>query len=195
MGIVKIIFSIVLLPVVVGITKAFCSELFIAREIYHLFLWGVITYVVTHLFFVNFHGIYQGGQKIFADGLKFSPFLSSFVPLVLPLFPMILMVAFFVCAKFFAMKEWEPYFVFFTGMTSAMHLILTAQIIREEDGGVFKAHYFFTMSLGIIFNLIILSALLSMNFSSFSFMGFFDRSLEEVKNIYFFVYDRLTTTR
>lgn len=195
MGIIKFLLSVILLPVVVGATKAFCGELFAAKEIYHLFTCGVVTYVVMHLFFVNFQGVYQSGQKIFSDGLKFSPFLSSFLPLALPLFPVILMVIFFICSKFFSMKEWEPYFIFFTGMTFAMHLILTAQIIRDEDGGIFKAHYFFIMSLGFVLNLVILASLLDLNFTSFSFMNFFDKSVENVESIYLYIYHRLTSTR
>jgi hypothetical protein len=194
MGLIKFLLSIVFLPVLVGVTRAFCGELIAARDIYHLFSCGVVTYVVTHLFFVNFHGLYQGGQKLFSDGLKFSPFLASFVPLVLPLFPVILSVTFFICAKFFSMREWEPYFIFFIGLTFAMHLILTAHIMREEDSGIFKAHYFFVMSLGIVLNLAIIAALLDLNFASFTFLNFFDNSVTHVKDIYLYIYQRLFVT-
>jgi len=195
MGIIQFILSILLLPVVVGSTRAFWGELSSAQEVYSLFMAGVLTYVVTHLFLVNFQGLYQGGQKLFADGFKFSPFLASFVPLVLPLFPVVLMLTFYVCAKFFSMKEWEPYCVFFTGLTFAMHLILTAQVLREEDKGIFKAHYFFVMILGYVFNLAIIAGLLDLNFASFAFMDFFDGAVENVKEIYIYLYTRLCLPR
>jgi hypothetical protein len=195
MGIIKFLLSIVLLPVVVGATQAFFVEVSSAPDIHSLFTAGIVTYVVTHLFVVNFQGLYQGGQKIFADGLKFSPFLSSFIPLVLPLFPVVLMLTFYICSKFFPMKEWEPYCVFFTGLTFAMHLILTAQILRGEDSGAFKAHYFFVMIIGFVFNLAIIAGLLDMNFASFGFMSFFDRAVENIKDIYLYFYTRLCLPR
>jgi hypothetical protein len=194
MGIIKFFLSIVLLPVVVGVTKAFFGELISSEELYKLFTWGIVTYVVTHLFVVNFQGIYQGGQKVLSDGLKFSPFLSSFVPLVLPLFPLILLLAFYICSKFFPMREWVPYFIFFSGLTFAMHLILTAQILRGEDSGIFKAHYFFVMSLGYILNILLIAALLDLNFSSFSFTAFFEKAFKNVQDIYWFIYSRLMKT-
>jgi len=191
MGIIKLFLTLLFLPALVGTTQAFCAELAGARALVPLFWYGILTYVVTHLFVVNFQGVYQGGQKIFSDGLKFSPFLSSFVPLIIPLFPLVLLISFFICMKFFAMREWEPHFIFFSGLTFAMHLILTAQILREEDTSIFKTHYFLVMSLGYVFNLLIIASLLDLNFNSFSFARFVQESWGNIKVNYYFIYIRL----
>ena len=191
MALIKFLFSILLLPIVFAITTAFHGELVVVKPVYHLFTFGIVVFAITHLFVLNLSGIYQGGQKLLSDGLKFSPFLAGFIPLVLPLFPTLLMLTLYVAGKFFAMGQWEPYIIFFTGVTFAMHLILTAQILREEDTGLFKAHYFFVMGLGYIFNILIIAALFNLNFANLPFLKFFDQAMLGVKDIYVYIYSRL----
>jgi hypothetical protein len=191
MSIVKFILSILLLPVVVGTARSFFDQLFSLGSFYDVIICGMLTYLIVSLFVVPLKGIYQLMQKAFSDLFKGVPFLASHLPLVLPLLPTLLLIVLYVMASLFKVTVAEKPFLFFVGFTLAMHVILTARELQEGDPDTLKPQYFLSMTLVFVMNLVIIAALLDLNFARFSFVEFYNSSVNFVKDLYLLLYKRL----
>jgi hypothetical protein len=196
MGLIKVLVTVLLLPVLIGVTQAFLAEATqLHQGAYHLFLSGILAYAICHLFVVNWKVFYEFYQKAFSESLRFSPFLSNYVPLILPLLPMLVLLGMYVTVALTKDVKVEPYFVFFIGFTLAMHIILTAQHLYAEDSTALKTHYFLVMVIAFILNLVFVSLMLDLNFASFSSLSFFEKSWEHLRDIYSFFYNRFCVPR
>jgi len=188
---VKIIFAVLLIPTCYALSTSFLQQLPKLAEFQHLFVWGVVVYVLLQLFFYSPQGVFQAGQKIFGEIFKSVPLLAAVVPLFVPIIPTILLVGCYVTISFFDYQPAKSYLIFFGGFTFAMHLILSAHAEFEEDSNGLKPHYLFLFSLTYIFNILIIALLLSLNFSDFSFTDMWISAYDTAKDIYLTVYDQL----
>ncbi|MCB9771333.1 MAG: hypothetical protein H6754_02115 [Candidatus Omnitrophica bacterium] len=188
---IKIIFAVLLSPICYAISKSFAAELPRLGGMEHLFIWGVVVYVALQLFFYTPQGLFQFAQKVFGDIFKSVPILAAVVPLFVPIIPTIILVACYVMIAFFNLQPVQSYMLFFAGFTFAMHLILSAHAEFEEDNSGLKPHYLFLFSLTFIFNILLLSVLLALNFAEFSFWNFFSSAFDTAKEIYIHVFNQL----
>ncbi|MCB9757907.1 MAG: hypothetical protein H6753_05755 [Candidatus Omnitrophica bacterium] len=192
---VKIVFAVLLLPICYALTGSFIKELpQIGTMLPHLLLGGLL-YVLLQLFFYTPQGLFQFGQKVFGDIFKAVPLLAAVVPLFVPIIPTMILVSCYVTVALFHYMPAQSYLMFFAGFTIAMHLILSAHAEFEEDASSLKPHYFFLFSLTYIFNIILVSLLLTLNFSDFSFTNIFASSFISAKAIYVSVYNQLFVMR
>lgn len=194
-SLIKLLFAILLVPICYGLTLSFSKELVALGDLQKVFIWGGLTYIFLQLFFYSPQGVFQFGQKIFGDVFKSVPFLAAIIPLFLPIIPTVLLLIAFILVSFFDYSPAQPYLIFFIGFSWAMHLILSAHAEFEEDDNALKPHYLFLLSLTYIINLMIIAALLSLSFSSFSIPSFFADAYQTARDIYVRIFEQLFMVR
>ena len=181
-SIAKFAFAVLVLPVIFAITSSFNHTIDKYSFFSFEFRAGIAAYVIVHLFIFPFKIVHAFGQKIVELMFKFSSVLSKTVPLFVPFFTIVLLVSFGLAKE----NDWpgEQYWAFFVGMALAMHLLMTAQILREEDSNAVKPHYFFLMSWVYVLNLSLVVVLLSFLSQSISLKDFFVTAMIKAKDIY-----------
>ena len=183
-SVVKFLIGLFLVPVVAAVTFSFREELSGIGSAYDFFVWGILAYVIFHLFIFVPQTLYQSGQRVFADIFGFFPRLASVMPIVVPLLPVMTLFLLYICASSLKVPGVERYFMFFAGFVLAVHVVLTARDLYEEDMARLKGRYLLTMCLVYITNILIVAFLIDLNFSEFSFLKFFWAGAENIGNAY-----------
>jgi len=182
-GILKLIAFLFLVPVVIAVIQAFGVELSnLIDSQYEAFVLGVISLIIIHLFVFTPLTVYQSGQKVFAEVFGLFPRVGNIIALIVPLLASLLLIILYLCSNIFKISGFEKQFLFFVGFFLAFHIVLTANDMYDEDTTFLKPNYFFGISLVVIFNILIVSSLLELNFDRFSFLEFLNICLENTKN-------------
>lgn len=195
LGFFKLASSLLLLPLAYAVSLSFHDELLRLKSLSHLFGWGGVIYVIWHIFIFSLLTAYQLGLKGFAQILSFSSFFSEWIPRIIPLGTLVLSFLYYILGVFINLRQVTPSFIFLLGFTFAAHIILSAQDLYSNDEEVLKTHYFFSMVLTYVAGLVLLAALIGMNFSSFSFNSFWDQSWQLAQRIYHFLYTKFLLLR
>ena len=74
--------------------------------------------------------------------------------------------------------------MFFSGFTLAMHILLLAQDLQDEEESYFKPSYFFRMSVYFIFCLCVVVLFFDLVTWNFTFPGFFMEIFEDARDMY-----------
>jgi len=183
LSILKFIFGILFLPLVVSFTIGLSKELLILERSIIYFIWGIISYLIFHLFICKPIIIYQKGQKILEIIFRFFSPLIKIASYLLPIYTIILFFLYFVLSLFIKDGLFKNYFLSLFSFTLSFHLILTADILRKKED-LLKANYIFGFSLIYILNLLLFSFGLSLVFDRFSFLRFFNGSLQIAKDTF-----------
>jgi len=184
-SIFKFIAFIFLLPVAVAVVTGFFDELSnLLSSHYRAFIFGIVTFVAFHLFVFTPRSIYASGQKAFAGIFSLFPRAASVITLIVPLISSLLLIVLYLCTNIFKMSGSEKQFIFFAGFFLAFHFVLTAKDMFDEDTAFLKPKYFFGISFVLIINLLIIAALLDMNFIKFSFSAFLTDSIGKTRDLY-----------
>jgi hypothetical protein len=85
----------------------------------------------------------------------------------------------------------EACLLFLIGFSLAMHIVMSAQTLREEDTSPVKPNYFFTMSWVYIANLILVVVLLSLISAKISPADFLKDGLMRAKQMYWLLFKHL----
>ncbi|HRZ40167.1 MAG TPA: hypothetical protein P5246_04075 [Candidatus Omnitrophota bacterium] len=191
LGVLKLIGFICLLPVVIAVTGAFSGEIAKLGSLADLFWYGVIAYVLFHLFVFTPQGLYHFFQGIIAEIFGFSTILNAILPDVIPFLTTVLLLVVYVAVNLMNLKGWEAALMFFTGFSLSMHVVLTAQDEYEEDETHLKGHYLFHAGLMYITVLALVMALMHLCFESSTFIDFWNKAYETSGAIYRFVLHKL----
>lgn len=186
-GVLKFLLGILLLPVVVAVTLAFKEELAQTRTLYDLFLLGVVSYTLWHLFVFTFNRVFEFSQKVFSELFRFSPTVQTLVPRIVPLGSVLLLLSFYIGQTLFNLKGLTYVVYFVAGFSLAVHVILTAAHLYQEDAHVLKSHYFLMICMTYFINLLIVGLLLDLNFSKFSFPELLQATGKHAVDIYKFL--------
>lgn len=183
-SIIKLLIGLFFVPVVIAVTFSFRKELSGIGSAYDFFVWGVLAYVIFHLFIFVPQTLYQSGQRVFADIFGFFPRIASVMSIIVPLLPCMALFLLYICASSLKVPGVERYFMFVAGFVLAVHVILTAKDLYEEDVSRIKGRYLLTLCLVYITNIVIVAFLVGLNFSQFSFSKFFLSGVENISNAY-----------
>lgn len=190
--ILKFIGFILIIPVVITTTLAFCEQLgAIPKGFQHFFLYGVIAYLIVYLFIVGMQGFHALGQSAIAAIFRFFPPLSAVVLFIIPTYTILFLAILYFVSSTISPVEVNHYLFFFASFSLAMHLILSAQSLRELDKSAVKPGYFFSLSLVYIINLVLVALLLSLNFKDYSISGFFGTMIDVAIQIYKSIFKQL----
>ncbi len=190
--VLKFIFFILLIPVTVGSSLGFLKGLqAINTTCLNSFSLGAVVFLFVYLFLLEPQGVYDYGQKIMGDIFRFFAPLVEVAPFFLPVYSLLILIAFFFASFFPNLKGYAPYFMFFISFTLMMHFVFTAKTLREKDGSVLKPNYFFEFSLIYIVNLSILASLFGLVFSDFSSAEFFSTIADVTSKVYTGIFNQL----
>jgi len=212
--ILKTLFMLVLgvmsLPLVVPVSRAFygqlknISVLSSGNQIY--FVWGIIAYVILHLFFFKPSYVYNLGHEIVhvlttwlslgkAKNMKVSEqggsvqttksnAFVSISPYFVPFYTLLVCGAYFAVSRFRDISGYAPYFIFFIGFTFAMHIIMTVEALKGGQPDLIKTGYLFSLAWIYVINVVIAGFIIGLIFSGFSFADMCVQFSDEAKALY-----------
>lgn len=188
-NVAKFVFALLALPLMFALTTSFNAAIDKFSFFSYEFKAGILAYVIIHLFIFPFKFVHGFGQKMIELIFRFSTVLSKTVPLFVPFFTIVLLFVLWLAQE----NKWQggQYWAFFIGMALAMHLLLTAQSLREEDSNAVKPHYFFLMTWVYALNLCLVVVVLSFITNSISLDDFLIATMTKAKDIYLVIFKQL----
>ncbi|MBF0385461.1 MAG: hypothetical protein HQL27_06270 [Candidatus Omnitrophica bacterium] len=181
----KIIFAILLIPVVIASAVVFYKHLLLYPAGYgEFFIWGALSFLLAFLFIYQFWGVHEIGQKAGRGVFKILTPAEVVLARMFPFYLLVVLIVFLVTKKFFRFDSADHYFMYFTGFIFAMNILLVAQELQEEETAAFKPNYFFWMGLTFTINIIITILLLDFITGKMTFMRYFWSMVDEAKKIY-----------
>ena len=161
-GVIKFILGVSLLPFVYSLSVSFLKEFRLIDPQLQSYFWsGVVSLLVVYLFIWEPAAVYAKGQKLVEVIFQFFHPLVKFAPYLLPVYTLILFVAYAFAAVTFKSADTINYFVFLFGFSMAMHLVFSAKSMRSKQGDFLKANYIFGFSFIYIVNIALLAVGLS----------------------------------
>jgi len=144
--IIKGILTIVLLPVVIASALAFHEHLgkLSLNWRYHFEL-GVAVFLLFCLFVHPCGRLYDFGQKVIREVFKLVEPANRFISFLVPFYIILVFAIFYLSKYFFEIKYVSNNFVFWAGAALCMHIVNTAQLLQEEETGIFKPNYIFSI--------------------------------------------------
>jgi hypothetical protein len=191
-SVIKLILGLCFLAFVYTGSVGFLQELKQAdRRLQDDFWTGIITFVMIYLFLWEPAKVYQKGQKFLGFIFNFFAPLVKFAPYVLPIYTIILFSIYPLARVFWKSPLVTEYFIFFGGVSIALHLVMTAKTLRNKPGDFLKANYIFGFSLVYILNLLLIAICFQLMLDKFSFYNFFQGSYNESQRIWHAVFKQI----
>lgn len=190
--IIKIVFIIILLPFVYAFSLKLPGHL--SYYPYHpkeLFMLGGATFLFFYLFIYKFFEVYEPGQRVMQSFFGFARPFDKLIAHFIPFYTLITLLLMYVINNLLDVGEYNSAFLYVTGFSFIMHVILTAQDLQGQDNAFLRPTYLVTMSFVIIFNIVILVLLFNLVYEKFLFIKFINSSLPVVENVYQKVFDLL----
>lgn len=196
LSVLKFILFLCLIPLGIGLTQGFSKQLFLLVPAQtNCFLAGIASYLVLHLFIAEPMGIYQYGKGLVGDIFKFVQPLFVVAPLVIPIYSILFLVAFYFVSFFVKNFDLSVYFLFFTSLTFAMHMVFTARDLHTQDSEILKSTYFFLITIIYFICLITLALMMSLSLERFSFIEFLKTTSSVAEGIYRAIFNQLFVPR
>lgn len=190
--------GVISLPLVIPVSKAFYSQLanisFIDLKNQLSFLYGAASYVIMHLFFFKpkfFYNLGHEGVHVLSAWLSFGRAKNLKVSYFIPIYTIIVSLAYFFISKFTDVAAYLPYFIFLIGFTFAMHIVMTAEALRVMQPDLIKTGYLFSISLIYVLNVLLAGFIISLVFTGFSFVDMIMQFCVETKELYIFIFRQL----
>ena len=171
-SILKFILSVMLLPLVIGISKGFLLKIFRQPTfIRNNFLLATGLYLALHLFVYEPKNIYDFGQRIIGRLFNFFIPLRRIMYYWLPFYAVAFFILFLIFRAVFGYNEIIGYFIFLISFSSAMHLLVTSGYLKTESLSPIKGDYFLSLVLVYLFGIALFCGFLSVMGRDFSFAG------------------------
>jgi len=213
----KFAIGLILIPIVIGITMSFFENLTGIEGIKsagsRIFLWGVVSYVVLHLFLHKPRYIYTvghelthvfatwmtgGGVRSFNVGKEGgsvqttkSNFFINLSPYFVPTHTLLISLVYFAIPFFFDIPNLKNIYLFAAGFTLSLHLVFTAEVLKVEQPDIVQTGYLFSMVMIYIINLFLVAFLVSILFKGVTFESFFYNAYLKSKSIYATIFKQL----
>lgn len=215
----KTLIGLLLIPLVLGVSKAFYSQISqvsLFSHTLHVMERGILAYVVFHVLVIRPTFVYVlghelvhvlatwlcGGQVV---SFNVSPsggnvvtsktnFFIELSPYFVPLYTILLGVLFFVMNETgYGGAKVSALFVFFVGVTLAFHFVMTSEILRIEQPDIMKSGLVFSLMTILVGNLIVVMAVFCPMFSGVSFMEFLRSSADNSMEYYRIAYAKASS--
>ncbi len=213
----KFAIGVLLIPVVIAVSAAFFDSLTGIEGARHggstIFLWGVFSYIILHLFLFKPAYLYTlgheithvlatwicgGGVRSFKVGkaggkveTTKSNFFINLSPYFVPTYTLIISALYFVIPLFITIPNFKTVYFFLAGFTLTLHLVFTAEVLKIEQPDILNTGYLFSLILIYLINIMLVAFILSLLFKGISFEGFFYESYLRSKNIYATIFKQL----
>ncbi len=155
--IIKLLSFLIFLPVFVGFIGGFCLVLDKLEPLFsQCFYWGVIAYLVVHIFIFEPLQFYKKTQKFIQVIFGFFAPLFKVAHYIVPLWVIILILVYLILKFAFQINVIQEIFFFLTGAFFMMHTALVAKMLRTDD--LHKIiDYFFLILLVLMINVFFLA--------------------------------------
>jgi len=191
-GVIKFILGICLLPFMYSTTTSFLAEFSkVEFPLQNYFWYGISSFLVIYLFIWEPAIIYAKGQRILEVIFTFFRPLVRVAPFLLPIYFIILMIAYGLVSFFSKSQEMTNFFVFLFGFSMAFHLVFSAKTLRTKQDDFLRANYIFGFSFLYLINLMLLAFLFSFIFDKFSFVHFCNASYQSTGGIFSAIFSQL----
>jgi len=184
--VIKFVLALVLFPIVWATAVAFHRYVLVLPGSYGaFFFWGMFGYVLIYLFFFQFWGAYEFGQKIVSELLRFTAPANHFIAKIIPFYVTLILLLFYAVKHFLHIDHYDHYFMFFTGFTMTMHIVLTAQDLQENEKSFIKPAYLFTMVCALIAMAFFVVLLFNLVLKEFMLLEFFKSVWNNADDVYY----------
>lgn len=184
-SVIKFFFALALFPVTYASAVSFGHHLKTYPGAYQdFFIWGLLIFLVIFLFLYQFWGFYEFGQSAMNGIFKFIAPVNQVIARVFPFFMLLTLLVFYCVTTFGRTNRFDHYFMFFTGFTGAMHILLTAQDRQNQEQSPIKPNYLFLINLVAIVNISLLVLILDVILGKFTFNIFFGKVILILQFIY-----------
>jgi len=191
-SVIKLLLGLLLLLYVYSTSVSFLNEAgTIEQGVRDYFFFGVISFLVLHLFIWEPQILYAKGQKLLQKIFSFFAPLVKVAPYLLPVYTLLLFALYRVYVIFDKSTGALTYFLFLCGFTLSLHLILSAKSLRSRQSDFLKANYIFGFSFIYVINVCIIAFGLSLIFEKFSFVNFCNHSFKLTSEILQALYRQL----
>jgi len=189
----RLILGILLLPVVYGVTLNLLNQMFaVDKMILTYLLTGISIFLALYLFVWEPAIIYKKGQRVLEIIFKFFAPLVKTAPYVLPIYTILISLAYFILANFINSDYLLYYTLSCLGFCTMLHLVFTAQVLKPKQWDYAKiTNYIFSFSLIFILDLWLFGYIFSFMANNFSFLSLFNGSIQTAQDIYKSVFSQL----
>lgn len=191
-SLLKFILSILLIPLVMGLTISFSEQ--ISRQKWNItayFLAGLISYLILHIFFYEPKKLYEAGQKIIEKMFGFFAPLKNIMRYCLPAYSVLFFILYFIFKARFGYDNIIGYAVFLISFTALMHLFFTAVCLKEEFCGALKGEYFFTLFLSYLGEITLIAVFFRIMLDNFSLFDFLKNGFQFFIDTHIAIYKQL----
>lgn len=185
---VKFVLSVLLLPVVWASSVTFHQYVNrLPGTDGDFFFWGMFSFACIFLFFYQFWGVYEFGQRMVSGSLQFTSPANHFIAKIVPFYVTLILLLFYAVKHFLNMDHYDHYFMYFAGFTLTMHVLLTAQELQETEKVFIKPAYLFTMVSAFILMIFFVVLLFNLILKEFTFLDFVGTMMSDALGVYQFV--------
>jgi len=190
--VLKFILAVLLFPFTWAVSVNFHQYVIATPGIHdEFFFWGMFGFLICFLFFFQFWGIYELGQKITSGMFKFAAPANDFFAKVIPFYLTVILLLYFVTTKFFKVDDYNHYFMYFAGFAFTMHVLLTAMDLQQQEHVLVKSTYLFLIMIVIILMICLVILLFDLILGEFYFLQFVKTSVSDGLGIYYTLGERI----
>ncbi|HQP09960.1 MAG TPA: hypothetical protein PKV41_01075 [Candidatus Omnitrophota bacterium] len=185
LSIIKIILAVLIFPVVWACGVVFQQHIMALPHSYgEFFFWGILGFLLLFLFFYQFWGVYEFGQRVMTSIFQVTFPIGKIFLNIIPFYLTVILLLYYVMTNFLGIKITDFYFMFFSGFAFAMHILLMAQDMQQQEKTLIKPAYLFAMGIVTVLMIFVTVLLLDLVFKRFTFPEFFDAVSEKSWDVY-----------
>jgi hypothetical protein len=215
MKFIRNIFAVLLIPTIGSMGYTFFKNFFIftvnSGNKFVTFWLGILVYIIFQVVLYKPMRLYVFGHELshaiagILSGAKIKKFnvdkdsgkvvlnkdnlCISLAPYIFPIYTIIIISIYFLCAYFFDVKPFYSYFLFFIGMSIAFHIALTLYVLTIEQSDLKAYGSFFSYVIILFINFIVFTVTLALVFfNEISIKNIFIEYFENIISIYKFIY-------
>ena len=128
---------------------------------------------------------------VVSELLRFMAPANYFVAKIIPFYTTLILLLFYAVKHFLNIDLYDHYFMFFTGFTLTMHIILTAQDLQDNEKSFIKPTYLFVMMCGFILMVFFVTLLFNLMMKEFAFLEFLESMWVDASEVYYVVLRKL----
>lgn len=182
----KVLLAIIISPILYACIVCFKPQinLYPSNYVSYFFVYGAGAFLVSFLFIYRFENFYSFGQNIINKIFQFAAPVNDFLDKIIPFYALLILAVHAIVASFVKDHSFDPYFLFFAGFASTMHLLITAQEMHDEETVPFKPSYFFTMTVVSILFLSITVLMMDGFSRDFNFPHYLSNVIDQAGKVY-----------
>ena len=194
--VLKFFLFLLVLPLVIAVVLAFQAQaLGIPVHKEECLLWGGLVFVLLYLFLYNFKAVFVFGQTIVSNLLRSAQPLAGPGSLIIPIYTVLIACVYMIIKVIGLGAKYEGWLLLGLGFSVAMHIVLTAHQLHEDDPSPIKSNYFLNFGLVLMGELLVIALLLGFLIPEYSFLHFLKSSFRQSFVYYQRIYEILFVSR